>query len=119
MGINPKDLIGLTKTPFRLIPKSALVCMAWVMSLGAKKYGPFNWRENDVRMTVYTEAAMRHLIAIETGEDIDPESGQPHAAHVMSCMGIIIDAQQGGNLVDDRFKENHTTNLMKETHVQE
>lgn len=108
MGINPKDLLGLRKVPLRLIPKVALTYLAWVMNLGADKYGAYNWRENNVRLTVYTEAAMRHLMAYETGEDIDPESGQPHAAHVMACMAILLDAREGGNLEDDRFKDEYT-----------
>jgi hypothetical protein len=58
-GINPKDLLGLKKTPLRLIPKTALIPLAWVMGLGAKKYGAYNWRDNPVRMSVYTEAAPR------------------------------------------------------------
>jgi hypothetical protein len=44
-GINPKDAIGDTKTPLHLVPKVAVAAMAWVMGLGAKKYGPYNWRE--------------------------------------------------------------------------
>jgi hypothetical protein len=104
-GVNPKDAIGDTKTPLHLIPKVAVAALSWVMSLGAKKYGPYNWRENSVRESVYIAAAMRHLTLAELGEDIDPESGQLHYAHAMACMAILIDAQASGNLVDDRPKD--------------
>ncbi|MEY9242511.1 hypothetical protein ABIF27_003166 [Bradyrhizobium elkanii] len=39
------------------------------MKNGAKKYGPYNWRSNKVRMTIYIEAAQRHLAALLDGED--------------------------------------------------
>jgi len=102
--INPKDLIGDTKVPFRFIPPSALTYLAFVMELGAGKYGPMNWRTKKIRATVYYEAALRHIFAALDGEEIDPESGQPHAAHAMACMGILLDALATGNLIDDLFE---------------
>lgn len=100
---NPKDKLGVLKTPLRFIPASSLVALSHVMELGATKYGPMNWRENNVKLLVYFEAALRHIFAAMDGEDLDPESGQPHAAHAMACMAIILDAKATGNLIDDRF----------------
>lgn len=99
---NPKDLLGILKLPLRLIPPPALAYLAQVMALGAKKYGPFNWRSNAVKQTVYLEAALRHILSVLDGEDVDPESGQPHEAHAMACMAILLDAKSTGNLIDDR-----------------
>jgi len=99
---NPKDRIGLTKVPLRLIPPSSVAHLAVVMNLGAEKYGPYNWRKNRVRLTVYLEAALRHILAVLDGEDLDEESGQPHTAHVMACMAIVLDASALDVLVDDR-----------------
>lgn len=99
---NPKDKFGGKKPPFHLIPSSPLLYLAMVMKLGATKYGAYNWRDKAVRLTVYLSAAERHLRAILDGEAIDPESGMPHAAHVMACMAIILDAGDLGCLVDDR-----------------
>jgi hypothetical protein len=79
-----------------------MLYVAKVMELGAKKYGRFNWRGNKVLATIYAEAAMRHLLSYLDGETIDPESGQPHTAHVAACMGILLDAEATGNLDDDR-----------------
>lgn len=101
-GTNPKDRIGLTKPPLRLVPPAALIYMSRVMGLGADKYGPYNWREKAVRRTVYLEAALRHLLQALDGEDIDTESGMPHEAHAASCMAIVLDALAYGNLIDDR-----------------
>lgn len=101
-GENPKDRVGGTKPDLSLIPPSALIEMARVMGLGAAKYGPYNWRDSAVRMRVYIAAAQRHLAAVLDGEDRDPESKAPHAAHAAACMAIIMDAAATGNLVDDR-----------------
>lgn len=112
-GINPKDAEGLKKAPLRLVPPSALVAMSRVMKLGGDKYGPYNWRDNSILYTVYIEAAMRHLLALADGEDKDPESGESHAAHVMACMGILIDAITVGVIKDDRYKSGKLPELLK------
>ena len=101
-GINPKDLLGMRKPPLTLVPAALPIITSVVMKLGAKKYGPYNWRLKKVRRTVYIEAAMRHLLSALDGEDCDPESGVPHEAHAAACVGIILDALVTGNLVDDR-----------------
>ena len=99
---NPKDNIGETKPPLHLIPPTAEILEAVVMGLGARKYGPFNWRSAKVRATVYIAAAKRHLAQWLDGTDGDPESGVSHLAHARACLGILLDAQATGNLVDDR-----------------
>jgi hypothetical protein len=111
---NPKDILGMKKPPLRLIPPAGLLHVAKVMGLGATKYGPFNWRDKDVRRSIYLEAAMRHILSDLDGEEIDPESGQPHAAHAASCMLILMDAKATGNLVDDRPKPGATARLIAE-----
>ena len=89
---NPKDLIGDKKPRLCLVPPALSIYVAKVMVHGAEKYGPFNWRANKVRRTVYLEAALRHILAALDGEDADAESGVPHEAHAAACMGIILDA---------------------------
>lgn len=104
MGVNPKDSIGATKAPLGLLPWSGLVQVAEVMGLGARKYGPHNWREpgKAVQHMTYCEAALRHLAAYIDGQSIDPESGQSHLAHVAACALILLDASAMGNAVDNR-----------------
>lgn len=99
---NPKDALGAKKPPLTLVPPALAIYTSRVMELGAKKYGPYNWREFPVKYTVYIEAAMRHLYAAFDGEDIDPESNMPHIAHAAACMAILLDALALGNLIDDR-----------------
>jgi hypothetical protein len=104
LGINPKDIIGSTKTPLGLLPWTALVRVSRVFALGAKKYGPFNWRTpgKPVQHVTYCEAALRHLAAYLDGETIDPESGESHLAHAACGLLILLDAQAIGNSIDNR-----------------
>ena len=99
---NPKDLIGHLKPPVHLVPPALILHVSKAMENGAKKYGAANWRDKKVRMTVYLAAAMRHLLALEDGEDYAGDSGTHHAAHIAACCGIILDALEGGQLLDDR-----------------
>lgn len=99
---NPKTVHGVQKTPMHLIPPPALEAEANVFGLGAKKYGPYNWREHQVSASVYQAAALRHLMAWWERQDTDPESGQSHLAHARACLGIVLDAERHGKLNDDR-----------------
>lgn len=78
--------------------------MAEVFKLGATKYGAYNWRDNAVSVSTYHSAIMRHLLAYQSGEDIDPESGESHLNHIACCAGILEDCRVKGNLIDDRPK---------------
>jgi hypothetical protein len=99
---NPKTAFGVQKCPMHLLPPPALHAEAHVFGLGAKKYGPYNWREHTVSSSVYQAAALRHLMAWWEGQETDPESGQSHLAHARACLAILIDAQVHGRLNDDR-----------------
>ena len=99
---NPKDISGSKKVNLSLVPPVPNILEAKVMELGANKYGPFNWRETKVRLTVYQSATLRHLYAIMDGQDIDSESGISHWAHIRANTGIVLDAQESGTLIDDR-----------------
>lgn len=110
---DPKKAYGAKKPQLGLLPPSAIVLASKVMELGAHKYGPYNWRDTWVDETVYIQAALRHLLAAADGQDTDPESGQPHYAHVMACMAILIDAKTTGNLTDDRYKSGKVAELIE------
>jgi hypothetical protein len=101
-GNNPKDRIGARKPPLHLIPSAAEITEAVVMGLGAEKYGPFNWRSEKVRASIYIAAARRHLAQWFDGEDEDPESRVSHLAHARASLGILLDAIATGNIIDDR-----------------
>lgn len=99
---NPKTQYGIKKPSLGLIPKAALEAAAAAHQLGADKYGPWNWRDNGVAASVYINAMLRHIKAWHEDENDDIESGVSHLGHVIACSGILLDAQQFGNLIDDR-----------------
>lgn len=99
---NPKDAVGCKKVPLGLVPSTAMAYQAMVHLHGAIKYGAYNWRAAGVRSTIYYDAMLRHLGAWLNGQDDDPDSGQPHLAHVAACCNIILDAKECGKLNDDR-----------------
>lgn len=71
---------------------------------GADKYGPYNWRDNAVIASIYVDAATRHLTAWLEGEELAADSEVHHLGHAIACLAILLDAQETGNLVDDRPK---------------
>jgi hypothetical protein len=99
---NPKDLLGIKKVQLHLVPPSSIIYQAQAMEDGARKYGPYNWRDKKVKATVYVGAALRHLLAYLDGEENAQDSGKPHLGHALACLGIIVDAKETGNLIDDR-----------------
>lgn len=113
LGTNPKDSLGTKKVSLSKVPFSSIVYQALAMEDGAKKYGPFNWRENKVIASIYIDAAMRHLGSWYDGEEVADDSKKPHLGHAMACIGIIIDALETGNLVDDRPVKGNMAELIE------
>lgn len=103
-GINPKDLIGAKKVDLSLLPTGGVILAADCMADGAKKYGPFNWREvgKPVQYMTYLSAAMRHLVAYIDGEDNAKDSGKHHVAHAIAGLMVLLDAQCCNNAIDNR-----------------
>lgn len=101
---DPKGQAGSLKAPLGLVPPYAMEQTAWVHKLGAEKYGPWNWRETGVCASTYVNAILRHLNAWRDGEDLDPESGITHLAHIACSANILMDAEVCGKLQDDRNK---------------
>jgi hypothetical protein len=101
-GVNPKDLVGVKKSPLHLVPRALAIYAAQAMKNGAAKYGPFNWRTKPIIASVYISAAERHLAAWYDGEECATDSGVPHLAHAAASLAILIDAIETGNVVDDR-----------------
>lgn len=69
------------KLRYDLIPPLANRECAKVWTKGLDKYPAGNW-EKGMPWTEVIASAMRHLEAIRLGEDIDPEDGCLHAAHL-------------------------------------
>jgi len=93
------------KSPLSLIPRSALMAEADVLAFGAKKYARHNWRAG-MDYSRLIDAALRHLLAFNDGEDVDPETGLSHLAHARCCLAFLIEYQTTHPERDDRYKGN-------------
>lgn len=100
---NPKDRHGLKKVSLSKVPAVATAHEAHAMMDGANKYGPYNWREKAIIASIYVDAAKRHIDAwFDARERVAPDSEAHHLGHARACLGIILDAEATGNLIDDR-----------------
>jgi len=99
---NPKDLVASTKISITKFPLIALLHGAHAFMDGATKYGNMNWRSKDIKGSIYVDAAIRHLGCWFEREEIAEDSGVSHLGHALACIALLIDAQEGGNLIDDR-----------------
>lgn len=93
------------KLRYDLIPAIAQREYAKVWTMGANKYEPRNW-EKGMPWTEVIASAMRHLEAIRLGEDIDPEDGLLHAAHLMCNAAMLAEFYFTHPEFDDRVKYN-------------
>lgn len=101
---NPKDLLGDKKVPIGEVCPVAMLHESCAMLDGDLKYGFRNWREKDVKARIYIDAALRHISAWAEMEEYAEDSGVHHLGHARACLGILLDAQECGNLIDDRAK---------------
>lgn len=101
-SVNPKDLLGAKKVPLGQVLPVAMAHEACAMLDGDLKYGFRNWRQKPVVARIYIDAALRHLQQWAEGEEVAEDSGVHHLGHARACLGILLDAQETGNLVDDR-----------------
>jgi hypothetical protein len=99
---NPKDLFGQEKVSVSKLPFVAVLHGAHAMMNGAEKYGAFNWRDKPVIANIYVDALMRHVMTWFEGQETAGDSGVHHLGHVIACAAILLDAQETGNLIDNR-----------------
>ncbi len=121
--LNPKDLMGRSKVmTLSVIPSTALIHMGEALRYGAfeaplkaggKGYGRFNWRDSKIAAMLYIDAAMRHALDWVDGEECAPDSKVKHLGHAMATIGIILDAQECGTLVDDRPTKGNASKLLE------
>ena len=90
-------------------PRMDLLCpsftrgVAEVLTFGAKKYAPNNWRKG-IEYSRIIGAIHRHLASIQEGEDIDPESGLPHIYHIGCNAQFLGWMMKERPDLDDRWK---------------
>lgn len=103
--VNPKEIAGSKKPAiWSVMPRWVALAVGRVMSVGAAKYGKFNYRESAITASTYEDAIERHASLWFDGEDNDPETGVSHLASVIASCLLLMDAQRTGKLSDDRQK---------------
>lgn len=70
------------KLRWDLLPLNLIEMIVKVFHFGAKKYGENRWQDLPDAYNRYKGAMLRHLVAHEKGDILDPESGLPHLAHM-------------------------------------
>lgn len=81
-----KNRLGLVLGGFA----SAIKEVGCIGTFGANKYTDNGWQSVPNGVARYTDALLRHLFAHFEGEEIDPESGYRHLAHVAwNCLAIL------------------------------
>ncbi len=68
------------KLRWDLLPIVPVEKIVEIITHGAKKYAPENWKKVDIQR--FYAAGMRHLTAWRKGEEFDKDSGFTHLAHV-------------------------------------
>jgi hypothetical protein len=79
------------KIRYGLLPPLALKATADVLTFGAEKYEPNNWKHVPDSLNRYFDAAQRHLWAYQEGETIDSDSGRHHLAHAICCLMFLYE----------------------------
>lgn len=88
------------KAPLCLIDPAFTEQVARVLAIGEGKYGKNNWRGLQTERLL--SAVKRHVLEIEKGNDIDEETGEPHAAHAASGLMFIEWIRRNRPEQDDR-----------------
>ncbi len=79
------------KLQYGLVPPLALKATVEILTFGAEKYEPDNWKFVPDSKRRYFDAMQRHLWAWKEGEITDPESGKHHLAHAMCCLMFLYE----------------------------
>jgi hypothetical protein len=99
---NPKDALGIAKTPMHCVSARVLMELGLAMMEGGRKYGTHNYRAMGVRGSVYYDATMRHMMAWWEGQDTDPDSGVSHIVKAIAGLVVMRDSMLMQNFEDDR-----------------
>jgi len=80
------------KIKMELLPLRELREVARVLTYGAKKYAPDNWKKVPDLKERYTGALLRHLTEYREGKSFDPETGADQLLHIaqVACNALFL-----------------------------
>lgn len=91
------------KIRLELLDSEWLLGVGAVLTFGARKYAADNWR-GGIQIRRLTGAALRHLLAFQGGEDLDPESSLSHLYHASCCLMFASWMITHRPDLDDRYR---------------
>jgi len=93
------------KPKLYLLPPKSINEVGKVLTFGAEKYDPHNWRKVDDLHNRYSSAALRHIFAHIDGEDADEETGLSHLAHAICCLMFKLEDELIGKSEEEGLRE--------------
>lgn len=81
------------KPQMSLIPPLAERAAAEVLTFGARKYDPENWRKVPEARRRYLDAALRHINEYRSGHPTDSDSGLPALAHAIVSLMFVLELE--------------------------
>ncbi|MBN8431835.1 hypothetical protein JF535_13335 [Microbulbifer salipaludis] len=82
------------KPQWNLLPWHGVEEVVEVLTFGAKKYAPDNWRHVTDARGRYSAAALRHISAFMQGQERDEETDLHHLAHATCCLLFLLEILQ-------------------------
>ncbi len=89
------------KPQMYLLPPKSMLEVSRVLTFGARKYDPENWRKLENLQNRYSSAALRHIFAHIDGSKLDDDSGLSHLVHAICCLLFKLEIE----LEDDENKK--------------
>lgn len=89
------------KPRLSLLSKESLVAEARAFEYGAIKYDKNNYKKG-MEWSRVLDAALRHITAFNSKEDLDQESGLNHLFHAKACLAMLIYYYENKVGTDDR-----------------
>ncbi len=90
------------KLPMSLWSPLVLAHVAKVLKHGSIKYGNHMWREDPQPFSNELDSINRHWLALVAGQDIDPDSGEPHLALIICRAMFLLERSYTHPELDDR-----------------
>lgn len=89
MGSSKGVKFDQEKGKWSLVPTGVMTDVVDVLTKGAQKYAPDNWKHVPEARTRYYDALLRHTTAWWEGEQLDPETGNSHLSHAICCLMFL------------------------------